>query len=116
MRKYQYLYLLFALFLAGCAAFTPPKVSTPQDAINEANVLLTAIAKQATDNFNSGVMTLEEKDKAVAEVKQYAAKVDSARKLLDAGNPLEAKNQVQLLNTAILALQKRVAEKARKPQ
>ena len=110
MKQYQWLYLLFAL-LVGCV--TAPKLDKPQDVINEANILLTAIAKQATENFTSGVMTLEEKDKVVSEVRQYAKKVDEAQALLGAGNPLEAKNRVQLLNTAILSLQKRVAAKVR---
>jgi len=103
-------FLPFVLLLTACVHL---QVKSPQDAINEANVVLTATAQLVKENVTNGVMTKEEGKSVLDEVKKYSVQVDSAQALLLAGNPLEAQNQIKLLNSAILSLQKRVAEKAR---
>lgn len=96
------------LFLLTACASVP---QTPQAVINEANLTITAAANTAKSNFNAGTMTLAEKDQAVAKLKEYAAQVDRAQKLLDTGNPLEAVNQVKLMQLAIRELQQQVNAK-----
>jgi hypothetical protein len=109
-------YLPFLLFLTACAqlGLTPPKASTPQDAINEANILVISVVNAARDNFKAGMMTLAEKDKAIHDAKAYVAPLDEAQSLLDAGKMIESQDRVKLINIGLLALQKRVNEKRTK--
>ena len=100
-----------ALLIAACAAFQAPK--TPAEAVDQANIVLTATAQQVADNVRAGVMTGAEGASVLAQVKQYAGVVDEARGLLGAGDVTGAENRLRLVNTAILALHKRVAAKAR---
>jgi hypothetical protein len=102
---------MIAITMIGCQSFQAPR--TPQDAVNQANIVITATAKTVADNVRAGVMTIAERDVAVAELRKYAVTVHDAQLLIATGHELDAANEVKLLNTALLALQKRVADKAR---
>jgi hypothetical protein len=103
-----YLYLPFLLLLAACTTLSP---KSPQDSINEANVVLTASYKQLGENVKNKVTTKEEAQKVLSELDKLSKGVDDAQILLRAGNPLQAENQIKLLNSALISLQKKLAEK-----
>jgi soluble cytochrome b562 len=106
-------YLLLVLLLAGCVN---PVVapSSPQQAINEANITLTAAANVIAQNVNDKVFTREEGQKYIDKVRELAGKVDQAQKLVDAGLP-DAAKQAEIVRTLIIALHREVAQRARKP-
>lgn len=122
-------YLLIALWTStivlapGCAMFQPsdipvsPGLSQPaqsvQKAINEANVTLTATANVVAQNLADGILTKPEAQGYVAKLKGYAADVDNAQKLLDAGLVVDAQKQSELLSRLIIALHKEVASRRR---
>lgn len=123
--------LAIAPLLSGCQTLQElvgpgeaPKVdqtlSVPaqaaQQAVNEANLTITATANVIGNNAESGVMTKAEAQKALDEVADWRKKAKAAQSLLDAGDIGNAKTQAELINQAVLALQKRVAAEARKPQ
>lgn len=112
MRKVKILSFFLIAFLTSCANLQSPK--TPQQAINEAYITLTAIVQQVEANRTAGTMSVQERDDVLAEVKKYEATVDQAQALLKAGNPQASQQQLALVNSALLALNKRIADKARK--
>lgn len=87
-----------------------------QQAVNEANLTITATANVIGNNAETGVMTKAEAQKALDEVADWRKKARAAQSLLDAGDIGNAKTQAELINQAVSALQKRVAAEARKPQ
>lgn len=117
--------LALGLALSGCSVFTKPgeipvseKLSAPaqvaQTAINEANVLLAAVAKVIAQNAKDGISTKEEAQKLLDKVRKYSADVDKAKKLLDAGDIMSAKTQAELVNKLIVSLHREVTARARK--
>lgn len=85
-----------------------------QNLINEANAGLAAAATVIGDNVQAGVMTPAEGRDYLARVKSWAAEVDRAQSLLDAGSDVAARDKAQLVGSLIVALQKEVAARARK--
>jgi soluble cytochrome b562 len=116
----QAVYVLGALFLAliilsaipGCAnPVTVPQ--SPQEAINEANITLTAAANVIASNVRDKVFTREEGQQYIDKVRDLAKKVDDAQKLVDSGLP-DAAKQAEIVRSLILALHREVAARARK--
>lgn len=113
--------------LGGCAVFSEPgeipvseklssQAKAAQTAINEANVLLAAAARVIKQNAADGIMTKAEAQKALDQVRSYAADVDKAKNLLAAGEVLNAQNKAELVHKLIVALHREVSERARNPQ
>jgi soluble cytochrome b562 len=101
-----------AVLLTACAnQVVVPK--SPQEAINEANVTLTATASVIAQNVKDKIYTKEEGQKYIAKVRELAGKVDDAQKLVSAGLP-DAAKQAEIVRSLILALHKEVASRARK--
>lgn len=110
------------ILLAGCAAVGLAPVSsqkphTPQEiaqaAINEANATLTAINNTIASNVKEGIFTKTEAQDYLNQSIAYGKRVDQAKALLDSGNISDAKTQADILQSLILTLQRKVAEKAR---
>lgn len=109
--------LLAACFILamipGCAnPLVAPK--TPQEAINEANVYLTATANVIKQNVEDKIYTKDEAQKYLNKVRELSKKVDDAQVLVRAGLP-DAKDQAELVRSLIIALHREVAARARKP-
>ena len=100
-----------ALVISACTTFDPP--TTPQAAIDQANVVLIAAATQVGDNLKAGIMLKSEAQAALDKVKQAAVMLDDAQKLLDQGKAIEAQDKVKLANSLLTALQREIAIKAR---
>lgn len=117
------LLLSLALLLPSCALFAPAEIPVSQQlsvqaqaaqkSINEANVALASAANVIAQNVTDGIMTKPEAQAMLDKVKDYAKKVDAAQTLLNSGDILSAKNQADLIKSAILALHKEVAKRAR---
>lgn len=113
--------LLVAItFLSGCSFLQTGQLTTQkgdtataQDIVNEANILLTAIYGQIADNVTAGVYSKQEAKDALAEADRYKDDVNTVKVLIADGKGGEAQQRARLVNTALLSLQKRVAEKAR---
>lgn len=108
--------------MAGCAAVGLAPVSsqkphTPQEiaqaAINEANATLTAINSTIASNVKEGIFTKAEAQDYLNQSISYGKRVDQAKALLDSGNISDAKTQADILQSLILSLQRKVAEKVR---
>ena len=111
------LVVLVLTLTVGCAGLgfglptEPPR--TPQDYINEGNILLTAIAKTVTSNVNAGTMTPAERDSVMDDWRKFTSDIDAAQTLLDSGKATEAQQRARIINQAIKALHKKVAAKAK---
>ena len=105
---------LVVVLVAGCATFSPPK--TPQEAINQANLVITAIAQQVGDNLTNKVMTHDEAAAAIAKLRPLAAGIDEAQALLANGQAMAAGDKAKIVNQLLLSLQREVAAKAREAQ
>lgn len=118
--------LAAAALLAGCGTmFTPagtlpvseklsPAAQVAQTAINEANIVLHAVAKVIGQNVVDGITPKAEGQKQIDQVRAYAAEVDRAQKMLDAGDVLGAKSKAELTQKLIVALHREVAQRARR--
>lgn len=118
---------LLAIFLTGCEAMAPKKANIPvseklsepaqkaQTAINEANILLTALKKTIADKVTAGAATPDEAQDALNKTREYDAKVDAAQRLLDLGDPANAYNQAALVNRLLADLQAKLAQMKRAP-
>lgn len=105
------LFALVLLYTLGCAnPVVAPK--TPQEAINEANVTLTATANVIAQNVKDGIYTKDEGNRYLGKVRELADKVDAAQKLVNAGLP-DAAKQAEIVRSLILALHREVAARAR---
>lgn len=109
MKAYKYLFLIF--LLAGCVNAVKAPTS-PQEAINEANITLTATANVVAQNVKDGIFTKEEGQRYIDKVRDLAKKVDAAQKLVDTGMP-DAEKQAELVRDLIVALHREVAQRAR---
>ncbi len=105
---------IFALALGACATVEAPK--TPQQAIDQTNVVLVAAAIQVRDNLAAKIMTKPEAQSALTRVKELAVMTDEAQRLLDKGLAIEAQDKVKLVNTLLTSLQREIAQKARETQ
>ena len=121
MRLAKALFLGLALVgLAGCGS-TPTRVPTTlqdakviaQDAINEANQWLIAAANVIASNVKEGIMTKAEAQAALDHVRKLGDDADRAQRLLDSGDP-DALDVANLTRTAIIALHREVAARARR--
>jgi soluble cytochrome b562 len=107
------LFGLVLLYTLGCAnPIVAPK--SPQEAINEANVYLTATANVIKQNAEDKVYTKDEAQRYLDKVRDLAKQVDNAQALVTAGLP-NAKDQAELVRALIIALHREVAARARKP-
>jgi soluble cytochrome b562 len=106
--------LFLLLLLVGCV--NPVAVpSSPQEAINEANITLAAAASVIGQNVKDKVFTKEEGQRYLDKVRELAKKVDDAQRLVDAGLP-DAAKQADLVKSLIVALHREVAARARRTQ
>lgn len=94
----------------------PAPAQEVQKMINEANILITASANVVAQNLKDGVMTQAENDSYAVQLRQIAAKVDSAQSLLRLGDFTNARSQAETMQRAISALHREVASRARRPQ
>ena len=115
---------LYAIFIPGCG-MAPRTADIPVDtnlsepaqkaqkAINEANILLTALKKTIADKVTAGAATPDEAQDALNKTREYDAKVDAAQRLLDLGDPANAYNQAALVNRLLADLQAKLAQMKR---
>jgi hypothetical protein len=118
--------LLVALMLAvsGCAITgtgalpvsqqLSPVAQQVQTSINEANVLLNAMAQVIGANVQEKIYTREEGQQKLDQVRAYGREVDRAQALLDRGEVLAAKDKAELAMRLLTILQREVAAQARK--
>lgn len=118
------LLVAFMLAVAGCAVTgtgslpvsqqLSPVAQQAQTAINEANVLLNAVAQVIGANVQEKIYTKEEAQQKLDLVKSYGRDVDRAQALLDSGEALAAKDKAELAMRLLTVLQRQVAAQARK--
>lgn len=92
----------------------PEAGKAAQQAINEANIALTAAYRVIGDNAEAGVWTKGQAQGYMDKVNGYSGQVDEAQAALDRGMWATAASQAALVNQLILALSKEVASQARK--
>lgn len=126
MRK-LFLVVLFAL-LPACSILGPlepisqPNVPTSlpeagqqaQNAVNEANLSLAAVANVIAANVKDAVWTKAQAQGYLDRVKDYAKKMDRAQELVNLGRFTEGKTQAETVKALILILHREVAAQARK--
>ena len=125
MRKLLVAAVLGVSLAAGCAqlGFSPtgtipvdktlsPQAQAIQTTINEGNVLATAVAKVAKDDFDGGIITSAEKDAVVIQLRKAREGLSTAQTLLRGGNLADAKSRADFEKSLILTLQKQLAAKA----
>jgi hypothetical protein len=91
-----------------------PVAQQAQTSINEANVLLNAMAQVIGANVQEKIYTREEGQKKLDQVRAYGSEVDRAQALLDRGEVLAAKDKAELAMRLLTILQREVAAQARK--
>ena len=104
-------YGLVVLLAMGCVSV--PK--TPQEAINNANLVITAVAQQTRDNITNNVMLPAEGQDVFDKLVEYGALVDEAEVLLAAGQDALAMSKARIVERLLISLQQKVAKKARQP-
>ena len=128
MKTLKLLLLSLVFSVAGCAGqfnmFKPGNIpvdqsltapaQTAQNAINEANVLVGSIADVIGSDAENHIMSKEEAQKYLDQVKDIRKKLKDAQALLDAGNPLAAANKTELIKQTITALQQELTRQAAK--
>jgi hypothetical protein len=92
----------------------PAPIQAAQQAINEANLDITAAANIVKSNAKAGVTTKAEALEQVGQLRNFREQIKAAQVLLDAGDISNAQTQTKLVNTLLTTLQKKVAEEARK--
>jgi polyhydroxyalkanoate synthesis regulator phasin len=97
--------------LGGCIN-QPTVPQTPQEAINEANITLTATATVIGQNVKDGIFTKDEAQRYVDKVRELGGQLDQAQALVKSGMP-DAKSRAELVRSLILALHREVATRAR---
>jgi len=119
--RYKTSYAAFFLFLTSCAFLSQPK--TPQDWVNEANLMITATANVVRTQHTDGLITTEKKDRYKEILVHRARQVDDAQSLLDEiktlGDDIQVrKNEILAINKAKLVtrilreIQRELAENA----
>lgn len=117
------LLLCLALVLPGCQLFgTVEPVSTrpitsaaeqAQNAVNEANLGLTAAANVIAANVKDRIWTKQQAQPYLDKVKDYARQVDRAQELIRLGQFDSARTQAEAVRALIVVLHREVAAKAR---
>ena len=117
--------LCLALLLPGCALFGPVEpvstraLTTPaeqaQNAVNEANLSLTAAANVIAQNVKDGIWTKEQGRTYLDKVKNYAKQVDRAQELVKLGEFGQGKTQAEAVKALIIVLHREAAAAARRP-
>lgn len=116
-----------ALQPVGCALLQPAELprapvsvdpavqalNDAQDAVNEANTLITAIARNAHEQLAAGIITREEWIDYGLQLSAYANRADEVQIAIRNGVPT-AKDAATVLRKTLLILQAKAAAKARK--
>lgn len=110
MKTHRYLLSLWLLFILTACAHGP---RSPQEVIDDANALVFVVAGQIEDRKREGLMSKDEAQKELDKVKGFRAKVKEAEKLLSEGQLVLALDRAELVEKALLELQKQVAKKAK---
>lgn len=115
-----------ALFLAGCQLFGPIEpvstrpITTPaeqaQNAVNEANLGLTAAANVVAGNVKDRIWTKAQAQPYLDKIKDYAQQVDRAQELIRLGEFGAGKTQAEATRALIVILHREIAAKAREGQ
>jgi hypothetical protein len=128
--RYIPIYLLSLVFLAvavlgtsGCASAptpigvdknAPKAVQTAQGAINEARIALGAAYGVVAQHKTDGIITAAERDVLVARLDKLRDDVAEAEKAMSLGDLTKAGNLGSAARSALLLLQRELAQKARK--
>lgn len=117
--------LVLALPLTSCALLgTVEPVSTrpltgvaeqAQNAVNEANLSLTAAANVIAQNVKDGIWTKEQGKTYLDKVKDYAKQTDRAQELVRLGEFGQGKTQAEAVKALIVVLHREAAAAARRP-
>lgn len=84
-----------------------------QKLINEANVALTAAYRVLVANVNDGTITPMDGSKYLDLLNDYSVQVDKAQDFLNVGNIADAKTKAEAVNKLVVALHKKVSDKAK---
>lgn len=117
--------LALAIGLPGCAFFAPLHAPVAVDsvagaqraaqhAVDEANALRISINRVIEQNVRDGVWTPAQAQDYLDESKALGRRVDEARELLRLGDWANAQDRAEATRKLLLALQRKVAEQARK--
>ena len=85
-----------------------------QNAINEANIDLTAAASVINANIKDAIWTKAQAQAYLDKVRDYSKRVDRAQEAVRLGDFGSAKGQVEAVRSLILILHREVAAQARK--
>ncbi len=117
------LILCLALALPACNLLGPAEpISTrplggvaeqAQNAVNEANLGLTAAANVIAANVKDKIWSKEQAQGYLEKVKEYAKRADSAQELINLGKFSEGKTQAEALRSLIIVLHREIAVRAR---
>ena len=114
--------LTLAVGVPGCAFFAPlhapvavdSVARAAQHAVDEANALRIAVNRVIAQNVTDGVWTPAQAQDYLDESKALGLRVDEARELLRLGDFANAQDRAEATRKLLLALQRKVAEQARK--
>ena len=96
------------LALAGCA--TQPELNTPQGVVNEARVMVIAVADMVKEQNASGLMADAEAQSFLNRAKELDRQADEAQALIDLGKG--DLTNANIIRAALFALQREVAKRA----
>lgn len=105
------LLIIIVSLLLGCAPVIP-KAGTTQERIYVAQTTLTGVYRSIADLTSSGVITAKEKASYLAAADKADADLAMAKQFLSKGLPDDAISTLQLTNTLLLELQKKLSEEA----
>jgi hypothetical protein len=95
----------------GCGTLFPPTApQTPQQALNEARLLVTAIQQEANTQFKAGILSKDAHKVYTDKLNDANKKLNQAQVLVDAGKG--DFNSIDVIRLTLLALQKEVAKRA----
>lgn len=117
--------LTLAIGVPGCAFFAPLHAPVAVDsvagaqraaqhAVDEANALRIAVNRVIAQNVTDGVWAPAQAQGYLDESKALGRRVDEARELLRLGDFANAQDRAEAARKLLLALQRKVAEQARK--
>lgn len=110
----KYFLFSFLLALPACGGLLSTSApSSPQELVNEANILIISTANVVAQNEKEGIFTKAEARGYLVELEDIRKKVRTAQAFIDAGSPL-AKGNAELVKTLIIQLHKTVSERARR--
>jgi len=91
-----------------------PAVKAARTAIDEGNALLTAVNRTIGANVDAKVWTRAQAQGYLDQSAGLGGRLDQAREALRLGNPGDAQAKADAVRSLILALQRKIAEEARK--